>query len=128
MIQLADSQKRRLLIAATVVIAVWLWQPTLTHAIETQSADVVVHSANPAGISAAVAAARSGASVVLLDKHAHVGGIISGGLSNIDNFHTGAVGGLFNEFKQRIVEHYKNAFGKDSEQVKDCKGVTDARE
>jgi FAD dependent oxidoreductase len=97
----------------------------LNTAFAAEQADVVVVTANPAGISAAVAAARSGASVILLDEHAHVGGIIAGGLSNIDNVNTGAVGGLFNDFKRRIVEHYSATYGKDSEQVKDCKGGTD---
>ena len=39
-----------------------------------ERADAVIVAANPAGVSAAVAAARSGASVLLLEEHAHANG------------------------------------------------------
>ncbi len=85
------------------------------------SADVIVVAANPAGVAAAVAAARSGAKVIVIEESAHVGGIISGGLTNTDIRKHGAVGGLYNDFKRRIVEHYITTYGADSKQVKVCK-------
>jgi N-acetylglucosamine-6-sulfatase len=88
-------------------------------------ADVVVVGATPAGIAAAVAAARGGATVTLVEELAHVGGVIAGGLSNVDNVRKEAIGGLFNEFKRRVVEHYVAAYGRDSQQVKDCRGGND---
>lgn len=42
--------------------------------------DVVVVGGGPAGISAAVAAARSGASVTLLERYPYVGGLAAGGM------------------------------------------------
>src|SRR5512145_444886 len=48
------------------------------------SADVVVVGATPGGIAAAVAAARGGASVILLEEKSHIGGVVSGGLTNAD--------------------------------------------
>jgi NADPH-dependent 2,4-dienoyl-CoA reductase/sulfur reductase-like enzyme len=62
-----------------------------------EKADVVVVTANPAGVAAAVAAAQSGAKVIVLEESAHVGGIVAGGLTNTDIRKHGAVGGLYNE-------------------------------
>lgn len=42
--------------------------------------DVVVIGAGPAGLSAAVSAARNGASVVLVERYHHLGGMASGGM------------------------------------------------
>ena len=42
--------------------------------------DVVVVGAGPAGFSAALAAARNGASVTLLERYSHLGGLASGGM------------------------------------------------
>lgn len=94
---------------------------SLSAAFAAETADVVVVSATPAGLASAVAAARSGAKVVLLEESAHVGGIIAGGLTNTDIRKHGAVGGLYNEFKRRVVEHYITTYGADSKQVKVCK-------
>ena len=64
-----------------------------------EQADVVVVATNPAGVAAAVSAAKSGAKVIVLEQSAHVGGIVAGGLTNTDIRKHGAVGGLYNDFK-----------------------------
>src|SRR5882672_12900168 len=43
-------------------------------------ADVVVVGGGPAGMAAALAAARNGASVTLLERYNHLGGLASGGM------------------------------------------------
>ena len=48
-----------------------------------READVVVVGGGPGGIGAAVAAARSGASTVLIERYGHLGGMATGGLVNI---------------------------------------------
>jgi len=83
--------------------------------------DVVIVGATPAGVAAAVAAARSGATVVLIEESAHVGGIIAGGLTNADIRKPGAVGGFFAEFTRRVREFYAKTYGADSEQVRLCR-------
>jgi hypothetical protein len=45
-----------------------------------QAADVVVVGGGPAGFAAAVAAARNGASTILLERYGHLGGMATGGL------------------------------------------------
>jgi 2-polyprenyl-6-methoxyphenol hydroxylase-like FAD-dependent oxidoreductase len=48
-----------------------------------READVVVVGGGPAGIGAAVAAARSGAKTALIERYGHLGGMATGGLVNI---------------------------------------------
>jgi hypothetical protein len=95
---------------------------TVSTAFSAEQADVVVMAATPSGVAAAVAAARSGASVILLEEKSHVGGIVSAGLTNTDLHRKAAVGGLFAEFVQRVHEHYVKTYGENSEQVKVCQG------
>jgi NADPH-dependent 2,4-dienoyl-CoA reductase/sulfur reductase-like enzyme len=95
---------------------------TVSTAFAAEQADVVVVAATPGGIAAAVSAAHSGASVILLEEKAHVGGIVSAGLTNTDIYRKAAVGGLFAEFVKRVREHYVKTYGENSEQVKACQG------
>lgn len=71
-------------------------------------ADVLVYGATPAGVCAAVGAAREGARVVLVEPSDHVGGVNSGGLCFSDSNQTARVAlrGLFEEFHQRIEDDY----------------------
>ncbi|WP_406696267.1 FAD-dependent oxidoreductase [Singulisphaera sp. Ch08] len=73
-----------------------------------QECDVLVYGATPAGVCAAVAAAREGAKVFLLEPSDHVGGVNSGGLSFSDSNQMArdALRGLFEEFHQRIEADY----------------------
>ncbi len=67
-------------------------------------ADVVVFGATPAGVTAAVAAARAGRRVRLLEPGPWVGGMMSGGLSNTDTGPRGpeVISGLALEFFRRV--------------------------
>ena len=71
-------------------------------------ADVLVYGSTPGGFCAAIAAARTGASVVLLEPTDHVGGLSTGGLSHCDSnqMARGTVMGLFDEWHTRIVKDY----------------------
>jgi hypothetical protein len=95
---------------------------TVSAAFATEQADVIVVAATPGGIAAAVSAARSGASVILLEEKSHVGGVVSAGLTNTDIYKKAAFGGLFAEFVKRVREHYVKTYGETSEQVKVCQG------
>ena len=80
--------------------------------------DVVVYGATPGGIGAAVAAARLGRKVALLEYHNHVGGMAASGLGKSDIETKEAIGGLFREFVGRVREYYVERFGPASENVK----------
>ncbi len=68
--------------------------------------DVVVVGGGPAGVSAAVAAARTGASVTLLERYAALGGLASGGmvlvLDDMCNGREISVTGIVAEYVERL--------------------------
>ena len=72
-------------------------------------ADLVVVGGGPAGIAAAVAGARSGLSVTLLERYAYLGGLASGGMVLVlDDMCNGAeisVRGLCSEMVERMERH-----------------------
>ncbi len=86
---------------------------------EPSSYDVVVVGATPAGVAAAVNAARQGVRVALVEESGHIGGLASGGLSNTDFRTFASLGGTFREFMHRVEEHYARAYGTGSQQVID---------
>lgn len=69
-------------------------------------ADVVVYGGTAAGVAAAVAAARGGASVTLLEPGTHLGGMVSGGLGHTDTGKVETIGGIALEFFQKVGGHY----------------------
>ena len=83
--------------------------------------EVIVYGGTPAGVMAAVAAARQGHTVALIDINNHVGGMISGGLVNTDIGDRKTVGGLAQEFLTRAVQYYADKYGPDSAQYAACK-------
>lgn len=83
------------------------------------NADIVILGATPAGIAAAIAAARRGKTSIVVERTPFVGGLPANGLGATDIKTRGATGGLFYEFTTRIRKHYEDRYGKDSQQVKD---------
>ena len=75
---------------------------------DTTRADVIVYGSTPGGFCAAIAAAREGASVILLEPTGHVGAMNTGGLSHCDSNQMvrSTVMGLFDEWHNRVVKDY----------------------
>ncbi len=73
-----------------------------------RAADVLVYGATPGGFCAAIAAAREGAKVILLEPTAHLGGLSTGGLSHCDSnqMRRETLTGLFEEWHARIAQDY----------------------
>ena len=72
------------------------------------TADVIVYGSTPGGFCAAIAAAREGASVILLEPTDHVGAMNTGGLSHCDSNQMvrSTLMGLFYELHTRVVRDY----------------------
>ncbi len=95
---------RRLLLFATLLLAFTCPGQAANEA------DVIVYGATPGGFCAAIAAAREGASVILLEPTGHIGGVNTGGLSFSDSNQTvrSTVMGLFHEWHTRIEQDYRS--------------------
>ncbi len=89
--------------------------PSLSMATNIQT-DIVIVGATPGGIMAAVAAARMGSKVIILEPTDHVGGIMTNGLTKFDIGNKNAIKGLFLEFAQSVHQYYIDKYGKGSPQ------------
>ncbi|MDE2902265.1 MAG: FAD-dependent oxidoreductase [Chloroflexota bacterium] len=88
----------------------------------TKQTDVAVIGGTPAGVAAAIVAARDGLDVVLVEPSRHLGGLMTSGLGATDIRPNESVGGIFRRFVGMVREHYVSTYGEDSEQVRDCNG------
>lgn len=76
---------------------------------ETIEADVCIYGGTPGGVATAVQTTRMGKRAVLVVFGRHVGGLTSGGLTATDIGNRRAIGGIANEFYQRVgkLSHFK---------------------
>jgi hypothetical protein len=72
--------------------------------------DIVIYGGTPAGIIAAVAAAREGASVTVIEPTRWIGGMVTGGLSRTDIGKQDTIGGYTREFFTRAAARYGGEF------------------
>lgn len=91
-----------------LVVALLMGITSPSHA--ATEADVIVYGSTPGGFCAAIAAAREGASVIMLEPTDHVGGVNTGGLCFSDSNQTvrSTVMGLFDEWHRRIEQDYQS--------------------
>ncbi len=82
--------------------------------------DLVIVGGTPAGLMAAIAAARNGKTSLILERTLHIGGLPANGLGATDIGTRGGTGGLFLDFVGRIKNYYVGRFGEKSEQAKIC--------
>jgi len=70
--------------------------------------DVVVYGGVPCGIAASIAAAREGASVLLIEPTKHVGGLSTSGINTAESEHMlkWMIGGIAQEYYLRLGKHY----------------------
>ncbi len=84
-----------------------------------QDPDVLVYGATPAGIAAAIAAAEAGENVLLVEPTDRIGGMVTSGLSHTDFRTVEGLTGAYLKFARNVEQHYREAFGPDSPQVRD---------
>jgi len=101
-----------------LVIGVGSPQPSAWAAPPARPVDVLVYGGTPGGIAAALAASQAGAKVVLIEPTAHVGGLMTSGLSHTDFRTFEGVNGTFLKFAERVEADYRHRYGADSAQVK----------
>ncbi|HUX28877.1 MAG TPA: FAD-dependent oxidoreductase [Terracidiphilus sp.] len=68
--------------------------------------DLIVYGATASGVMTAYAAAREGLHVALLEPGAHLGGMVTGGLSATDLGHYTIIGGYARDFYMKAAAHY----------------------
>lgn len=101
------------LLLLLLLLPVLLLLPSPGAAQHPHTFDIAVYGATPAGITAAVAAARMGHEVVLLASSAHIGGMVTGGLSHTDIIRPSdidnrlLVGGIAREFFELNTAWYQ---------------------
>ena len=75
---------------------------------QAESYDVVVYGGNSSGVIAAYTAGLQGLKVALLERTAHVGGLTTSGIGNVDIGWSQTVGGYTADFLRRVGAHYGN--------------------
>jgi len=76
-----------------------------SHAAE-PTIDLIVYGGTASGVMTAYSAAREGLHVVLLESGAHLGGMVTGGLSATDLGHFAIIGGYAREYYMKTAAHY----------------------
>jgi hypothetical protein len=92
---------------ALVVLSFSALSPCAQGPVVQEHFDVVVYGATASGSMAAIAAAQHGMHVALVEPGAHIGGMLSGGLSNSDvENQQQLIGGLAQQFFAAAGAHY----------------------
>ena len=74
---------------------------------KSRETDVVIYGGGAGGLCAGIQASRLGADVILLEPSPWVGGMLTAaGVSALDGNEHGAGGGLVQQFRQELVDHY----------------------
>ena len=105
---------RSLAVGGGVALLVWICadRPALSADPE-ERFDVVVVGGSSGGVGAALGAARLGVSVALVEDTPVLGGMLANGISNIDCFSLESLSGVFEEFRQAVLGHYRPIMDQD---------------
>src|SRR5206468_6160072 len=82
-----------LIICSVVISSLTLCFTRRTNARTSMNCDICIYGGTAAGVIAAVAAAKAGRSVILIEQGRHLGGMTSGGLGFTDIGNKLAIGG-----------------------------------
>lgn len=82
--------------------------------------DLVVVGGTPGGIAMAVRAAREGEQVLLVNRHEHLGGILSSGLGVWDTLYEGKRSPIYDQWRKATFDYYRDQYGPDSKQYQNA--------
>jgi hypothetical protein len=92
----------------------------LTAFLRAEETQVLVYGATPGGIAAALAAAKDGERVLLVEPTDQIGGMVTSGLSHTDFRTFEGLTGAYLTFARRVEQYYRDSYGADSQQVREC--------
>ena len=75
--------------------------------------DVVVVGGTPAGVAAAIAAARADKTVILIEQTPVLGGVLSSGVLRLDDKYVESNSGIMEEFRQRVKAYHRKEMADD---------------
>ena len=75
--------------------------------------DVVVIGGTPAGVAAAIAAARADKTVIIIEQSPVLGGVLSSGVLRLDDKYVESNSGVMEEFRQRVKTYHRKELAND---------------
>ncbi len=87
--------------------------PSALYAAEETDYDVVVVGGTPAGIAAAIAAARADKTVIVIEQAPVLGGVLSSGVLRLDDKYVETNSGVMDEFRQRVKAYHRTEMADD---------------
>ncbi|MDA0350482.1 MAG: FAD-dependent oxidoreductase [Verrucomicrobia bacterium] len=75
--------------------------------------DVVVIGGTPAGVAAAIAAARADKTVIIIEQAPILGGVLSSGVLRLDDKYVESNSGVMDEFRQRVKTYHRTEMAED---------------
>ncbi|MEQ8556005.1 MAG: FAD-dependent oxidoreductase [Cyclobacteriaceae bacterium] len=98
-------------LARVVLIVVLLYNGNLPA--QNTDYDVVVVGGTPAGIAAAISAGRMGKKVIIIEQSPVLGGMLSSGVSRLDDLIVEANSGVMEEFRRKVASYHKSSLSSD---------------
>jgi len=75
--------------------------------------DVVIIGGTPAGVAAAIAAARADKTVIIIEQAPVLGGVLSSGVLRLDDKYVESNSGVMDEFRQRVKAYHRTEMADD---------------
>lgn len=75
--------------------------------------DVVVIGGTPAGVAAAISAARADKTVIIIEQAPCLGGVLSSGVLRLDDKYVASNSGVMEEFRQRVKAYHRTELADD---------------
>ena len=76
--------------------------------------DIIVIGGTPAGVAAAIAAARSNKNVIIIEQAPCLGGVLSSGVLRLDDKYVESNSGVMEEFRQRVKTYHRTVMADDT--------------